>query len=488
MGDSSASNGSNGSLSGNGEKSFEPFLTDVLAETIQPTGPADLVAVLRQNLDEGLQPPAAIMHAAAEAARILTEADGAALALRTHGRIVCRARSGDPTPDLGAPLNTDSGISGECIRSATIMVCHDAASDTRVDSDVCRAMDINSIAVVPLRGPTGIAGILEVFSTHVSAFGEPQIDSLRALAEIIEVAYGREVRGLQAKPAPPTKARPIGIVSVEAPVISAPAASQSLTRRFWIIAAAIAVLLLAAGIWLGREPALETSAKEPPAAGHTAPADSNVAVLATAGQPKPTQLKPNPGIELMDRRSVDHPSVDRHSVDHGAAEVVKQAAIVETVEDQPEPLRIAPGRSLASAAIITNRDNLDPPSVASEPSATGTSANSDQLSNLAAASGPLPSLAAPVSQGMTPGKLIRKIEPVYPQAAKMQGVAGTVIVEMTISENGTVRDVKQISGAPILAQAATDAIRKWRYSPFLLNGKPLEVQKQVSVVFKLPGN
>jgi TonB family protein len=483
MGDSSPSNGSNGSLPGNGEKGFDPFLTAPSAGAVQPTGSVDLLAALRQNLEEGLQPPAAIMHAAAEAARILAQADGAALALRTHGRIVCRAHSGDPTPDLGAPLNTDSGISGECMRSATIMVCHDAASDTRVDPDVCRAMGISSIAVVPLRGPTGIAGILEVFSTHISAFGEPQIDSLRALAEIIEAAYGREVRGLQAKPAPPPKVARIGIVSTEVPIISSPAPSQSLARRFWMIGTTVVALLLGAGIWLGREPSLETSAKESSAAAHTPSVEVNVPVLATANQPKPDQLKPNPGVERT-----DHRSADRLSVDHSAVDVVKHAAAVETIEDRPEPLRVAPGQSFAAAAITTSAENPDPPPIPTGPSATGVSANGDQLSSLAAAPTSLPSLAAPVSQGITPGKLLSKVEPVYPQAAKMQGVAGTVVVEMTITEDGKVRNVKQISGVPILAQAASDAIRKWRYSPFLLNGKPLEVQKQISVVFKLPGS
>lgn len=483
MGDSSPSNGSKGSLPGSAEKHFDPFLTDDSAGAIQRIGSSDLVAALRQNLDEGLQPPAAIMHAVAEAARILAQADGAALALRTHGRVVCRAHSGDPTLELGAPLNTDSGISGECMRSATIMVCHDAASDTRVDPDVCRAMGINSIAVVPLRGPTGIAGILEVFSTHVSAFGEPQIDSLRALAEIIEIAYGREVRGLQAKPVPPPKTAPIGIVSSEAPIISAPAAAQSLARRFWMIAAAVVALLLGAGIWLGREPSLETSAKESSAVSHTPSVESNVPVLATANQLKPDQLKPNPGVERTDRRMDDRRATD----------VLKHASAVEIVEDRTEPLRVAPGPSLAAAAVAASTDNPEAPSVSIEPSAVGTSADSNQLNDnqlakLATATGPIPSLAAPVSQGITPGKLLNKFEPVYPQAAKMQGVAGTVVVEMTITESGKVRNVKQISGDPMLAQAASDAIRKWRYSPFLLNGKPLEVQKQISVVFKLPGN
>src|SRR5215831_20896089 len=100
--------------------------------------------------------------------------------------LVCCARSGDMAPSLGAPLNSDSGISGECLRTASIQICNDTSTDARVDSEACQALGIRSVVVVPLLGRMGMFGILEAFSARTDAFEEEQLNSLRSLAEIAE--------------------------------------------------------------------------------------------------------------------------------------------------------------------------------------------------------------------------------------------------------------------------------------------------------------
>ena len=224
-----------------------------------------LVEVLRQALDGGTRSAESILRAATEAARALTGADGTALALRTNGLIVCRARSGEIAPDLGAPLNTESGISGECLRSATILVCNDSATDQRVDHEACFSLGVRSIVVVPLRGTMGIAGVMEAFSTRAYAFGPEQIDSLRALAEIAEAAYERAGRTprpgdasvtstgrrspLSATPVIPTQ-RPASREIEEQPRAAKFSDNYSPQRRYWIPAvAAIALLLVSVVAW-----------------------------------------------------------------------------------------------------------------------------------------------------------------------------------------------------------------------------------------------
>ena len=91
---------------------------------------------LRERLDDQSQSTDSLLAAVAQAAQVLTSADSAALALHQDGKIVCRSRSGPIGPELGAPVNTDSGISGECLRSATILVSNDTLRDERVDRDV----------------------------------------------------------------------------------------------------------------------------------------------------------------------------------------------------------------------------------------------------------------------------------------------------------------------------------------------------------------
>jgi protein TonB len=73
--------------------------------------------------------------------------------------------------------------------------------------------------------------------------------------------------------------------------------------------------------------------------------------------------------------------------------------------------------------------------------------------------------------------------PTYPLEARQMQVQGTVVLEATINESGQIENLKVISGSRLLAQAAIDAVRKWRYTPYLLNGKPISKETQINVTF-----
>lgn len=90
-----------------------------------------------------------------------------------------------------------------------------------------------------------------------------------------------------------------------------------------------------------------------------------------------------------------------------------------------------------------------------------------------------------ISQGVADGLVIDRVIPVYPPIAREAGVQGTVMLEATISADGTIGNVRVISGNAMLQQAAIDAVSRWRYRPYLLNGQPVEVEATVSVVFSL---
>jgi TonB family protein len=85
----------------------------------------------------------------------------------------------------------------------------------------------------------------------------------------------------------------------------------------------------------------------------------------------------------------------------------------------------------------------------------------------------------------TPGHLITKAVPVYPAVAKQQGVQGTVILTGVIGTDGHFKSIDVLTGPPMLQQAAVDTVRQWVYSPFLREGKPVEVETDISVVFAL---
>ena len=90
-----------------------------------------------------------------------------------------------------------------------------------------------------------------------------------------------------------------------------------------------------------------------------------------------------------------------------------------------------------------------------------------------------------VSSGVMVGRIIEKTMPAYPPIAKVTGVQGTVILQATISKSGTIENLRVVSGPAMLQQAAMDAVRTWRYRPYLLNGEPVEVETTVNVVFTM---
>jgi periplasmic protein TonB len=92
-----------------------------------------------------------------------------------------------------------------------------------------------------------------------------------------------------------------------------------------------------------------------------------------------------------------------------------------------------------------------------------------------------------ISAGVASGMLLQKTLPVYPPIAKAARVSGTVILQATISKEGTITNLHVVGGPAMLQQAAMDAVRTWRYRPYLLNNEPVEVDTTINVVFTLGG-
>jgi protein TonB len=90
-----------------------------------------------------------------------------------------------------------------------------------------------------------------------------------------------------------------------------------------------------------------------------------------------------------------------------------------------------------------------------------------------------------ISAGVAVGLLIRRTPPVYPPIARSAAVQGTVVLQAVISKAGTIENVHVISGPAMLQQAAVDAVKTWRYKPYLLDNQPVEVETTVDVIFNL---
>ena len=131
------------------------------------------------------------ISAITERAAHLTGATGAAIALRTGDEIVCRARAGRTAPDLGVRLQTETGISAECVRTGEVMLCHDAERNPRVDLASCRRLGVRSILVSPLRHYRRTLGVFEVLSSTPSAFDERDVATMQLLSSMMVAAISR---------------------------------------------------------------------------------------------------------------------------------------------------------------------------------------------------------------------------------------------------------------------------------------------------------
>jgi len=127
----------------------------------------------------------------------LTWASGSAIALINKlnpSEMICRARAGSDSPEMGAILQSGSGFSGECVHTAITLKCDDSETDPRVDRTSCRALGIRSIVACPVKRNTDVIGILEVFSPEVAAFWDNDLTILNRLAGMIAGVVARAER------------------------------------------------------------------------------------------------------------------------------------------------------------------------------------------------------------------------------------------------------------------------------------------------------
>ena len=98
---------------------------------------------------------------------------------------------------------------------------------------------------------------------------------------------------------------------------------------------------------------------------------------------------------------------------------------------------------------------------------------------------PLPVKRIRVAARVVEANLIHDVPPQYPAEAGRARIEGTVILLAVIGIDGSVKDVRVENGLPLLAQAAIDAVKQWRYKPYMINGEPVEVDSRITINFTL---
>lgn len=132
-----------------------------------------------------------ILHLLAMRMISFTGATGAAIAVAEGGEFICKAAAGNDAPPVGTRVASESGFSGQCIRSAQILYCEDAEDDPRVNLEHCRALGVRSIIAVPIHSGEPVVGIMEVFSPAPQAFGSNASLILQYLSQIAAGVLGQ---------------------------------------------------------------------------------------------------------------------------------------------------------------------------------------------------------------------------------------------------------------------------------------------------------
>jgi TonB family protein len=423
----------------------------------------------------------AFLRQIAESAQALSNATGAAIAIRDgedrNGEETrCVARSGDTAPPLGSPLDPNSGISGECLRTGKILHCSDASVDPRVDSLLCRDLGFRSIVVLPLQGPSRTAGVLEVISSEPGAFSSEHIESLKRLTEMVAMACasesgdggaafaGEESGFAEATPAAEPGPSPVW-ANIQFPF---PLSFLKDRRDYWIAGSGLAVLLLLTLIGLKALPAAKRSDHPKPLAQSIPPTPQAEMADFQFHKPAPTPRSPRrpaSGDDPHRLQAVSKVEVLARS-ENGAGNDSQALTSEPEADSQHEP-----------AIRDVDTGQLPPPPLAS---------NASSGDAVLVTTETLPERSPGISQGVTGGQLEHRVNPVYPPEALAMKLEGEVVLAATITRTGQVRDLKLLKGSPILGRAAIDAVKQWHYQPYRLNHQPLESQTQITVHFRVP--
>jgi TonB family protein len=370
-------------------------------------------------------------------AQDITGATGVAVALVEGDELVCRAALGETAPALGVLVNRESGISGQCARLAKMLHCEDAETDPQVNRSASQHLGVKTIVALPLVQRGVVVGVFDVFSSQAFAFSNRQIDALEALSMVMAA-------GINGQPAHEENClRPIERIPTAQPGSAAIRQSaheppriggrRSISLFKLTLGPLIIVLLLSAG-WLlvkYRASILAAGIRNQKAVTPTALIGANFSSV-------PNIVTDQPSAEYQTRR---------------------------------RPVRsICPNPKLGEANCGVPND------------AIAFDHSPDRRTNYAENRS---STHLRFAKAISDRSLIYKVDPVYPPIAKEEQVEGTVVLQALVDENGVVRDVAYVGGPAMLAAAAIDALKQWRYRPSYRNGKRIESETQVTVNFRL---
>ena len=450
--------------------------------------PPDPIRVLERHFLAGFPPDLAldlVLNELVVRAAEATHASAAAVALVRGDEMVCRAATGHLAPDLGVPLNIRDGLSGACLQTRQPQLSVDTEFDPRVDPAISHRRGIRSILIVPVFGTNNtnaeFAGVLEIFSHSPAAFSNSDQKLLEGFAEECARVRHAAIELSQRPPAAtvvqPKSARPESVTSKSvAPesvtseimppdfVGPSPLPARRPPYEVWTlvlgglaILATIAVsFLIGSRIgWLHPPQTASSSQISQPIPADSTPAEP----IKSAEAAKKSATKSTPATPGKSTTAETDELV-----------VYEKGKVIFRLKPAPTNPDRAKNRQANSAATGPASIKQDSDAIVEASSTT--------------------KLAAAPSVWLSPEKaetrILSRTEPQYPPEALAAHRAGNVVLEVQVAEDGSVSSIRTLSGDALLAPAAAEAVRKWRYQPYRLHDRAAQFQTDVTLSFTLP--
>jgi TonB family protein len=499
---------------------------------------ADLAARFAAKSGGGLSPELSadlaleiVLNEIVEQACLATGATGAAIVLRRDSDMICRATSGATSPDLGSRLDMSGGLSGECVKTLRTVRSDDVFADQRADVEASRRLGVRSVMVMPLLRGAELVGAFEIFSSRVNAFGDRDERTLEALATRTLKNLARALQAMlpatAAVAATPAKSvsadsKPVGGSTVMTKAHTSTPATAGLPekedseRGTLDQESAIRNLVLAAN----RAASLEEPRSEEsfatnmsgggPPGGSWWKYDFNTMALTAAVVVCTLMLAfvVAKHVQLRQREARAHsapkvaaakateftPAASPASTLAAPKETASTGGSGELPTQQANGITIRPaGRGDASSVppgglrIYENGKEIFRLTAPPIPADGNLEDKRDNKRNVVQQATAIErEQIVQLSPEAADGSLLRRVEPQYPDQARAQKIQGSVVLDVHIRANGAVEGVQVVSGDPLLAQASTDAVKQWRYKPYLENGLPAQMETRVTLNFTLP--
>ncbi len=403
--------------------------------------------------------------------RLSTCATGAFIGWVRGGQMVARALNGVTSGEFVTYLRRDPRMVDACLRTSTLQYCHNSENFPGLDAAVCRSLGARSIVLVPvLKDAKEKIGVLGAFSSQADAFTAGDLVAIQSMSQRVADTIARvDELASDSVARVPAQVQEISRApsQVLAESIKAKAVALALGARKSLLAALVAGTLLLAGWALSRSV---------PHDGLHLFARNSRAVAGQSSAPAPKPALPDPPI----------------------VQPLKPAVIV-AAPAEPLPAKPSPPKSslpkYSSPLSVRAKHHLPDLEIENTLDDDSGIVVFEDTGVQGASTTPHDSGARSVSASSPPGmvpertalaRVVDRVEPEYPDAAKVHHIQGIVVLDVLVGGDGRVQRLSPVRGYPRLVAAAADAVRQWRFEPIIRNGRPASFETNITLTFALP--